>query len=68
MRQCSEDLVELVVALRLATLGAAAAPQQAHLELRLEDLVYLCLLLESWRRWRKRRRKRGKRRKYSLQL
>lgn len=39
MRQRGEDLVELLVALRLAALGAAAAPQQTHLELGLEDLV-----------------------------
>jgi len=33
----------------LAALGAAAAPQETHLKLCLEDLVYFCSLLESWR-------------------
>ena len=50
MRQGGEDLVELLVALRLAALGAAAAPQEAHLELRVEDFVNFGVLLESWRR------------------
>lgn len=61
MRQGGEDLVELLVALRLAALGAAAAPQETHLELCLEDLVNFGALLESWR---------GKERggSYSLQM
>lgn len=48
MRQGGEDLVKLLVALRLAALGATAAPQETHLELRLEDLVDFCPLLDSW--------------------
>lgn len=47
MRQGGEDLVKFLVALRLAALGAAAAPQQTHLELGLEDLVDFCLLLQA---------------------
>lgn len=47
MRQGSEDLVKLLVALRLAALRAAAAPQQAHLELGLEDLTDFCSLLQA---------------------
>lgn len=47
MRQGGEDLVKLLVALRLAALGAAAAPQQTHLELGLEDLVDFCSLLQA---------------------
>lgn len=50
VRESREDLVELLVALRLAALGATAAPQETHLELGLEDLVYFCSLLESCRR------------------
>lgn len=49
MRQGSEDLVKLLVALRLAALGAAAAPQQTHLELGLEDLADFCSLLQACR-------------------
>lgn len=49
VRQGGEDFVELLVALRLAALRAAAAPQETHLELRLEDFVNFRLLLESWR-------------------
>lgn len=48
MRQGSEDLVKLLVALRLAALRAAAAPQQAHLELGVEDLADFCSLLQAF--------------------
>lgn len=46
MREGGEDLVEFLVALQLAALGTAAAPQQTHLELRLEDLKDVGLYLE----------------------
>lgn len=41
VRQGSEDLVKLLVAPGLAAAGTLAAPEEAHLELRAEDLEEL---------------------------
>lgn len=47
--QGGEDLVELLVALGLAALGPAAAPEQPQLELGAEDLQQLRSALETCR-------------------